>query len=259
MKRALFASDYDGTLCRGGRIDEDTLAAAARFRAQGGLFGVCSGRDPGTLKAELAQFGLACDFLIMMNGARIEADGSCLREITLQGYDCVLPLLRERTQFFAIIGNGMAYLSECDPKSEMPQGDQRFVQEIRRTYRLMPQPDDLPVAYQISCRTEHDSAAVALADELHTHGLCAYPNCEYVDIVPAGVGKAEAVDAVREHYRLPVHAVWTAGDGRNDMEMLSRFSGFAMMQAEDCVKQAAGRTADSVGRALEHIIMEEQK
>lgn len=106
MKRALFASDYDGTLCRGGRIDEDTIAAAARFRAQGGLFGVCSGRDPGTLKAELAQFGLVCDFLIMMNGARIEADGSCLREITLQGYDCVLPLLRERTQFSPSSGMG---------------------------------------------------------------------------------------------------------------------------------------------------------
>lgn len=259
MKRSLFASDYDGTLCRGGKIGADTVAAIARFRAQGGLFGVCSGRDPGTLKAELSQFALDCDFLILMNGARIESDGRCLRETPLRGFDRALPLLRTRAQFFTMLGTEHAYLSQCGEALDMPPGDRAFMQAICDTHRMVPRPEALPAVFQISCRTENDGAAVALADELRALGLCACPNCEYVDIIPASVGKAEAVETVRAHYGVPPDAVWTAGDGRNDMEMLSRFGGFAMAQAEDCVKQAAGRTAESVGQAIRWISGEEKK
>ena len=54
MHAVLFASDFDGTLSHGQEIDAQTLAAVSRFRQKGGRFGVCSGRDPGTLKDELS-------------------------------------------------------------------------------------------------------------------------------------------------------------------------------------------------------------
>ncbi|WP_125114953.1 HAD family hydrolase [Agathobaculum sp. Marseille-P7918] len=261
MDRTLFASDFDGTLCRNACIDDRTLAAVRRYRTLGGRFGVCSGRDPGTLKAELARFDLECDFLILLNGARIEADGQCLRKRVLQGYEKALSLLRDRCLFFTMVGDGEAYMyrrADVDPVQTASASERVYIEAIGRTHHMLPQADALREVYQISCRTASECAAVALADELHALGLSAWPNCEYVDVVPTGVNKASAVAEVCAHFGVPAYAACTAGDGRNDMEMLSRFAGFAMAQAEDCVKQAAARTAESVGEALEWICREEK-
>ena len=111
--------------------------------------------------------------------------------------------------------------------------------------------------YQISCRTENDSTAVALSGKLTACGLSAWPNCEYVEVVPDGVGKADAVAAIAAYFGVPDAQVYTAGDGRNDMEMLSRYHGFAMVHAEACVRLAAKQTVHSVGEALTAVCKEE--
>ena len=41
----LIATDYDGTLTHGG-IDEEKLDAIRRWRADGNIFGIISGRGP---------------------------------------------------------------------------------------------------------------------------------------------------------------------------------------------------------------------
>lgn len=259
MALVLFATDFDGTLSAGGRIDEKTLRAAADFRSRGGLFGVCSGRDPESLKTELARHGLGYDYLILMNGARIEAGGKCLRERLLTGYQAALPLLRERCLFFTLLGDGEAYMYRRADSMDAVQspGEQAYIDALRTSYALRDSADALQKAYQISCRTENGDTAVALADELGRQGLFAYPNIEYVDVVPADVGKANAVAAAAVHFGVSAAHVYTAGDGRNDMEMLSRYHGFAMEKAEHCVRSAAGRTVRSVGEALAAVCREE--
>ena len=49
------ASDYDGTLLRGGKIDEETKEGIARWRAAGHKFGVVSGRDYGMRVPQLIE------------------------------------------------------------------------------------------------------------------------------------------------------------------------------------------------------------
>lgn len=123
-------------------------------------------------------------------------------------------------------------------------------------YRLCPQVKDLAEVYQISCRTPRADTAVSLAQQLNALRLSAWPNCEYVDIVPDGVNKDEAVEAVARHFGVVQGNVYTAGDGHNDMRMLSRFHGVAMEHAESCVRQAAERTASDVGSALTWILQQ---
>ena len=65
------ASDYDGTLLRGGKIDEETLLAVKKWRAAGNKFGVISGRDYGMLVPQLRAFGLEFDYTVCNNGGII--------------------------------------------------------------------------------------------------------------------------------------------------------------------------------------------
>lgn len=65
----------------------------------------------------------------------------------------------------------------------------------------------------------------------------------WLDIAPIGVSKSSALETIRERENIPLARVFAAGDGRNDVEMLSWASqygkGVAMGQAEDKVKQHA--------------------
>lgn len=259
MCPVLFATDFDGTLSRHGQIKEETLHAAADFRSRGGLFGVCSGRDPRSLQAELERYHLTCDFRILMNGARIEAGGKCLQERLLTGYQDALPLLREVCPFFTLLGDGEVYMYSTADSMNLTRspGEQAYLDALRISYPMRSSAEALQKVYQISCRTENDSTAVALAGKLTACGLSAWPNCEYVDVVPNGVGKADAVAAIAAYFGVPDAQVYTAGDGRNDMEMLSRYHGFAMAHAEACVRLAAKQTVHSVGEALTAVCKEE--
>ena len=54
------ASDYDGTLLRGGKIDAETKEGIARWRAAGHKFGVVSGRDYGMLVPQQRRHHTRC-------------------------------------------------------------------------------------------------------------------------------------------------------------------------------------------------------
>lgn len=257
ISRVLLASDFDGTLSSGGGIALQTVQAVAALRARGGLFGICSGREPGSLEGELRRFGVETDFRICMNGAIIEVGGERLREQPLMGCAEALPLLAERCQFFTVLGEGEIFIQKApDGDKGLSAGEAAFVRAIERAYAVRSSPDALRRVYQISCRLVDRNAAVALAARLQKAGFTAFPNCEYVDIVPSGVNKAEAVAFVARQLGVPDTRVYTVGDGRNDMGMLSRFRGFAMAGAEDCVRRAAKRVVDSVGEAA-RIVWEE--
>ena len=190
-----------------------------------------------------------------MNGARIEAGADCLQEKLLSGWEKALPLLRARCLFFTMLSREEAYMFRSGKvrTAEVSAGEQAYIDAIGRMYAMRRCAEELAAVYQISCRTQDGRAAVTLADELHRFGLSAWPNCEYVDVVPKGVGKAPAVAAVAAHFGVASGRVYTAGDGRNDMEMLSRFRGFAMSRAEECVRRAASWTVKTVGEALEQV------
>jgi 5-amino-6-(5-phospho-D-ribitylamino)uracil phosphatase len=72
----------------------------------------------------------------------------------------------------------------------------------------------------------------------------------WLDIAPAGVNKAVALEDVRRRLRIPARRVMAIGDGRNDIDMLEWASvfgrGVAMGQAPAEVKAAANELAADV-------------
>ena len=92
MKQKLLATDFDGTLCHRYTPDSypataEVLAAIRQFRADGGLFGVVTGRDWRWSWYELDQNGkLDFDYIIALNGAQVDdRAGNLLLDHTVDG------------------------------------------------------------------------------------------------------------------------------------------------------------------------------
>lgn len=66
----IIGSDFDGTLCIGGKVSERNLEAIRYFRGEGGHFGVVTGRNYGSTYPYVTHFVTDCyDFTVGLNGA----------------------------------------------------------------------------------------------------------------------------------------------------------------------------------------------
>ena len=70
------ASDFDGTLFRDGDVTKEEIEAIDKWRANGNLFGVITGRNYKSLREDLDNFDVNYDFIISTNGALIR-DEKC--------------------------------------------------------------------------------------------------------------------------------------------------------------------------------------
>ena len=80
----------------------------------------------------------------------------------------------------------------------------------------------------------------------------------FLDVIPPTGGKDRGLDAILDHFGIPLEESMAFGDGENDLSMLVHAGiGVAMGTASDMVKAQADYAApsvdeDGVARALEH-------
>lgn len=244
----ILATDYDGTLNRGG-VSQADHEAIARFRKAGNLFGIVTGRASDmydTLVNQHVEF----DFVIVMNGAMtLDKDGStvfeetgdpsCIRGITeLAGgsdYDAFLSCVHHRTRrtFHAVYPDGN---DRYDPLSSAGEFT-RFT--------------------QMNTAVKTDALAARITAEINAkYGdyVNALQNGTCIDIPPRGIDKGVGVARYADQMGVPHENVWCAGDNMNDMAMITRFHGCAVSNAREEVKAAAEATYDGIFAIIDHIM-----
>jgi hydroxymethylpyrimidine pyrophosphatase-like HAD family hydrolase len=170
----LIASDFDGTLNRGG-ISERDRAAIASWRAAGNLFGIVTGRGGEFAEHATRDLGLGLDFVICSSGALIFDGTSELKEVYATPEE-VAAVLEEEARAHGAIRIGRAI---C------PQSVDGFC--------------------QISTVMKDDEAARVFAEAVNTKipQLSAYQNGICVDIVGRGISKATGIARVAELHGVP--------------------------------------------------------
>ena len=113
---------------------------------------------------------------------------------------------------------------------------------VRRSWRR---------CYQNSCRTQDGHAQRSRWRMSYTGSasLAARPNCEYVDVVPKGVGKALAVARVAAAH-LEVRQGRLQRGRTDDMEMLSRCSTMEENASMGCLTWTVKTVRESAGTGL---------
>ena len=273
MMKMLFGSDYDGTLRLAEAVDPVDLDAIRRFRAAGNLFGVVTGRDYCDAMRNIAKnLAGSLDFLICGNGAvAVLADGSLLFRHTFSG-SCLSEIYElshafSPTAFFfdyvqTVSGNNAENITPfCGDNKDAASpaitalSYEDGVDDIRSI-----SPEQLccyPKVSQITiCYSTHEDALMAgdYFSKRYAGVFSVKVAHTCIDIVGAGVNKDVALGCIADHFGVPRECVYTAGDGLNDIEMLTKYHGFAMTDGDPAAVAAAGRTVSSIGEALDSLL-----
>ena len=245
----LLASDYDGTLNRGG-ISERVRLAIADWQARGNKFGIVSGRGIQNITAVLKNDGIVCDFLIGNNGAVI---GDKNGDILL--YHTAPAPLGKRVAAFVLENGGRHASVNCLGREYLIVDVERKARHRDDNYFKTLAEYDLSEDFtQISTVCESASLAMALTDLLNDRfsgKITALVNGICIDIVPYGVDKATGISELASLWEIAYENVCTVGDNYNDIAMLKAYKSYAVANAVDYVKQIANTVVEDIAELCE--------
>lgn len=245
------ATDYDGTLCVNGKVDDAVLSAVRQWRAKGNRFGIVTGRDRDMILHPIAVWDIPYDFLLCCNGAAI--------------YDRELTLLAARFlddgSVARILGHPAAAASLhwelCPPEATLlhmlhkdswfPKLGTPFREVGRKEALALTGILQIGLAYHTAEESERHAATLnaAFGDHVRAHhnGTC-------IDITAKDVDKARGLHNLLGYYGWAEKDLLVIGDGGNDLPMLRRYRGFTLPHADSAVLAAASAVYADVGAML---------
>ncbi len=240
----IIASDYDGTLNHGG-IDDAKRAAVAQWQKKGNLFVVVTGRDKFFCPEMREKSGIRMDYYLACNGAMIlDRDFNTIEEARI-GKEIIVPLMEYLFELDCFFGNICAEESVKIHNPAFAAPD-----ELENT---LADAEKFDFCNQISTAlpTFEEAARVtkAVAEKF---GAVVNPlqNGTCIDIVPAGMDKAQGIYKLLALCGAKYEDVITVGDNVNDIAMLEEFYSYAMENGVDAVKQIADKTTPSVTQLI---------
>lgn len=214
----LFASDFDGTLRHYDRkepyILKEDVEAIASYRAEGNLFGMCSGRAFDSLLREQKGIPFA-DFYIVSTGAIIGKVKEGRMEIQ---YEKTIPRTYAK-ELFDLYGDHKVFYVHMDGylyrvgRKENGETAQIFVKDFA----------DLPSGRieGISVGTDSMETAARITEEINRQfcdAVSAFQNNDYLDTVAKGCSKGEGIRMLRSLYEADL--IGGIGDSYNDIPLL---------------------------------------
>ena len=223
MSICLIASDFDGTVYHRGVIRDADRAAIRRWRGEGGLFGIVTGRGI-TFPQVMRDLNVGCDFFLCCNGAVLmDANGVILRERMLD------PALFARLEEFFRKTPGAQDYTLTDAAATLHQYN-----------ALMP-------------THQEASEVTARLNERFGGGINALANGRNINIIKKGESKAAGVLSALEHFSLPPDAAAVVGDELNDIDMIRHFIGWAMSTGRPETIAAAGHLCEGIADLIRQL------
>lgn len=245
-----FSSDFDNTLHfnqRGG-ISASDIEAIAAYRAQGGLFGINTGRSAGSLNRTL-QGEIEVDFLITASGAMVQGPGGKLY------FDCPLPrdlalelLARYRWPSLGLCLAVSDLSWAVAPLSWVPPLARRVSDRGVITLSQLPK-----TIYGLSLRffrVQDASRVAASMRRRYGDDIAVYQNMLGVDVVAGGCSKGEGLRIVQRE--LGIDRMGAIGDSYNDVAQFEAADvAYTFSSSPDHIRAAADVLVPSVEAALE--------
>ena len=233
----ILGSDFDRTLNYGG-IGEEKITAIREWRRKGNKFGIVSGRGANFYNYLTNSYPeLEFDFLVTCSGGYItDTDGAVIydarctdipaKDFVTDLFDLGFTVVHVKTSGYYVVLKDI----DCKPPY-VYDSDVCLLEDFDAEY-----------FNQISVQSPSVDEATEMAELLvkrYNGRLNPLQNGDFLDIVPAGVNKAQGLYRVMEHYGCKHSDVITVGDNRNDIDMLREFRSYAMESGVEAVKAIA--------------------
>ncbi len=256
MDIRMIVSDLDGTLLdRARELPEANKWALHACMALGVQVVLASGRSFESVRRLAQEHGIEGP-IVSANGARVDLSGAgptlysrtFSRELAIQ----VFGIMKQSGIFFTCYGHGTLYQNNLDAAHARTRGVQRLedklVMQAHRAELVVSDEsrtieEGLIDPYKFVAFSEDAQLLDGLRQSLLQSGLPLNISSSWVDnieVMVAGAGKSEAVDALCAHFGLVRDQVMAFGDNLNDMAMLRAAGwGVAMENALPEVKASA--------------------
>ena len=253
MTKAIFF-DIDGTLLsfETHTMAPSTLNALHKLREKGIKLFLSTGRHRSMIQPVLDLFPF--DGCITLNGQYCFCGDQVLRSV---------PIDRENT----------AFLVEAARKNAFPciflEGEEGYINCVTPQTEIFPQQLSIalpPLAdprralerelYQVVAFLTKEEEDVLSGHVKNLNLMRWHPS--FIDVIAQGGGKDRGMDAILDHFGIPLSETMAFGDGENDLPMLRHAAvGVAMGNANQIVKNSADYVTSSVdeegiARALGH-------
>jgi len=256
--RYLLASDLDGTLYVHGRNVQKNIDAINRFRKEGHLFGIVTGRDYVNGYLAIKNEGLyPFDFAITSNGAQaVDAAGNTLFSHSMRrtedGFSAV-NLVRLCMEEMGLTCGLSLQTKRFNFHPDYPEGGERD----GYLYSPLSAIEDVDVFVSSNVVAPSVSEVTGIIQKIKERfGKYMNPmqNGQCIDITPIGVDKASGVaDLAAVTNILPSH-VWVVGDNYNDLPMIEAFHGGAMKSGVPLLQTYAEYTCEQVADLIDYIL-----
>lgn len=255
--KKLLAVDYDNTLFQNGEIAKDTLNEIRKFRDDGNLFGIVSGRDYVTgYKTFRAENLFEFDFLLLKTGAMaVDVDGNVIYDDTFDGGmpwgegTLASEVIRLSFEMGAPFVTTSAGKDRRYYYSQYPNGMEREIRQPRPHSEIAVIGD---IGMMSTICKDEESATLITEKLKREFGTVLNPlqNGIAIDISKAGVDKGTGIQKFAEYTGISFENIWVAGDNYNDIAMLEMFHSCAMTNGVAEAKNKAEYVCDTVGDVI---------
>lgn len=252
--RKLLASDLDGTLIDGGKLNNFNKESVLKLKSKNNFFGVSTGRPYNGVSFLKEEHGIDIDFYVLLNGALILDKNLKILKHEKIKYEIVVKIFEEYKDcnLFGIDEGFETNILIGDSHYSWGNTHFRSIDEMKGRGCSL-------ISIDFSNRNIEDIEKVCsdIREKFSDH-VVVYRNACFVDVVPKGCSKGEGVKLICETIGIDFKNVYTIGDSFNDITMFEiTKNSFTFNNVEKDVKSHANYFVDSVSECIEKYILGE--
>ncbi len=235
MSKIIF-SDYDGTLDTSEKDIEKNIKAIQKFRDNGNLFVIATGRSYLDLKRKLNLYPIPFDYLIVNHGSVILDKNETVIDACLIPKNIgieILDVVKSR--------EGLERIILFDT---MKKDIEDVSNELTKIMLEMKDEESASVLSKIINENWKETVkSYVISTEKYY----------LVEIISIKTDKGTAIEKILEIENVDDNDVYPIGDGANDVEMILKYNGYGMKKSEEVIYKATNKLCNTVAELIESL------
>lgn len=238
MKKIL-VSDYDNTFYINEYDIKNNIQNVEKFRNKGNIFVIATGRSYYDINKKLKEYSIKYDYLIINHGATIlNLDGNVIEKY----------IIEENTKNAIIQDLGLHNqdtMFACSVLDSRVSIESNNITKIHKRFETI----------------EKTKKMNNIINNKYSSHIISYliPSNNAIEIISSKTNKANAIDKIAKIENVDKQNIFTIGDSYNDIEMIKKFNGFCISNAEKEVKNISFKEYTSVSELINEIIGEKNE